>query len=67
MAIDEKMTYKEWLCWHAEDLKWIVEMAKNGIRMTPNAGDHPANLVLYMLDCDVQRALSSSTTAQKHE
>lgn len=58
MMINEKTTYKEWLLRHAEDLKWIVEMAQNGIRVTPDAGNHPANLLLYMLECDVKYILT---------
>lgn len=53
----EELTYEQWLKWHAEDLKWIVKMAYNGIHVTPDAGNHPANLVLYMLACDVDKAL----------
>ncbi len=48
------ITYQEWLEWHAEDLEWIIEMAQNGINVTPDAGNHPRNLVLHMLACDVE-------------
>ncbi len=52
-----EITYEQWIEQHANDLAWIVEMAYNGIRVTPDAGNHPANLVLHMLNCDVDRAL----------
>ena len=52
-----EITYKQWIEQHANDLAWIVEMAYNGIHVTPDAGNHPSNLVLYMLACDVDSAL----------
>ena len=52
-----EITYEQWVEGHARDLAWIVEMAYNGRRVTPDAGNHPANLVLHMLECDVDRAL----------
>ena len=56
-----EISYEQWIEGHASDLEWIVEMAYNGIRVTPDAGNHPANLVLYMLHCDVDRALQKRT------
>ncbi len=52
-----EITYKQWIKQHANDLAWIVKMAYNGIRVTPDAGNHPANLVLHMLHCDVDNVL----------
>ena len=52
-----EITYKQWIEQHVDDLTWIVKMAYNGIHVTPDAGNHPANLVLYMLQCDVDEAL----------
>ena len=56
-----KISYEEWVEGHAQDLSWIVEMAYNGVHVTPDAGNHPANLVLHMLTCDVDRALQKRT------
>ena len=52
-----EITYKQWIEQHANDLACIVEMAYNGIHVTPDAGNHPANLVLHMFACDVDSAL----------
>ncbi len=62
MKANDQMTYREWVIVHAKDLQWIVKMAHVGIKVTPGAGDHPANLVLHMLDCDVNGAAKGSTT-----
>ena len=62
MKTNDQMTYREWVIMHAEDLQWIVKMAQNGIKVTPGAGNHPASLMLHMLECDVTNAAKGSTT-----
>ncbi len=50
-------SYEDWINTHVESLNWIIGMAHMGIAATPDAGNHPDNPVLYMLECDVKKTL----------
>ena len=52
--MEKNISYEEWIKCHKEDLAWVVEMAQNGINSTEGAGDHPANVFLYGLKCDIE-------------
>ena len=53
--------FEKWLQkQNAEDLMWVIEMAKVGIRATEGAGDHPANVFLYGMECDCKQFIEEN-------
>lgn len=63
----DNMTYKQWIEWHTEDIKWIINMAFEGIRVTPDAENHPANVLLHGFDYDVTAALQNRNSREVDE
>lgn len=57
-------TYKQWIEWNADAIKWIIDMAEAGIKVSPGAGDHPANVLLHGLKCQVNAVLENQTSQE---
>ena len=53
--------FTEWLSHMSiEDLMWVVEMANAGVRATEGAGNHPANVFLYDLECHCKELIEKN-------
>ncbi len=53
--------FKEWISHrNIEDLMWVIEMAKAGVRATEGAGNHPSNVFLYDLECNCKELIEKN-------
>lgn len=44
--------FKTWLAnSNANNIMWVIEMAKKGVRVTEGGGNDPMNVFLYDLEC----------------